>query len=237
MKILRASIAAVAFSAIPFAAQAVIVDSFETAQGPLSVAAPGSDSDAVSGAGILGTEREIMIQNIDTNPPVGNGGLTTVTADDSLAISDADTVASVVNLLYDGVGNSGLGGFDFTADGSTLFSIGINSLDLTLELTIEAASASGSSALTKQISGFIPSGDPVVRFDFPFTEFAAVSGTGADFTSIDSINFKFDDVFEAYDLNVEFIESRVTGVPLPAGMLLMLSGLIGLGFAASRRFS
>ncbi|MBY8975493.1 hypothetical protein KHP62_06730 [Rhodobacteraceae bacterium NNCM2] len=228
-------ILALAFVLVPFTASAITIDSFETSQGPVNVAAPGSTSDVVSGAGIIGGERDLFIENIDTNPPAGNGGLTTVTANGAFTISDADTVASNVLLTYDGPGSTGLGPADLLVDGSTLFSIGINSLDLVLDLTVEVFSTTGASSLTQQISGFIPSSAPIVPFEFFFNDFVPVSGSGADFGAVERLTFGFSDALESYDLNIEFIETRVTGVPVPPSLLLMLSALLGIGGLAYAR--
>ncbi len=192
------SLCFVLFSSNPIQAQAtpLTIDSFETDQGPLNLEVPagvgGTDSSTVSGAGILGGERDILIKLINgtTNFNDLNVGVSTGT----FFYGQDPTLEGSTRIEWDGPDGDpttldpiGLGGEDLTVGGTQdAFLFRINSDDLPTNPIIEVFTDAGnSSTFTLSLPGsiFLPGEDYVI----PFDAFTPNLGTGANFESVGAI--------------------------------------------------
>lgn len=230
------AIAAAALLATFGSAHAVLIDSFDTAQ---SVTSDGTSTSEVNGAGILGSERDLAVTvdsgsgntASDVNMTV-SGSLTyespPLTSGSATAVWDGDDDSQTVD------SGSGLGGVDLTADGS-------DSLQLDAIADLSGSSLVftvwSSSSDSSEYTLALPS-DPTFTlqsFSILFTDFATVSGAGADFTSVTAIQMVVDGT-NAPGVDV-IVDSVATGteVPEPATVALLGAGLAGIGIRMRRR--
>lgn len=224
---------ALAMSAVLAAApaSALVIDDFSTA-GSVLVSGGGSDSDANTGGGILGSERELML----SSPGVGIASAEAIIAPPGTLEFDNESLTSgTLMLTYDGIGSGGLGGIDLTADGANRFAIVVLDSDIGITYMIDVTSASGTSTFGGAIPDLVSRSGPFPPFvpapvpaDALFADFV---GT-ADFTEVTGIKFTF--FGDENDLTIDLI-GTVGEVPLPASALLLLSGLAGVGLVARRR--
>jgi hypothetical protein len=222
----------------------IIVDTFNTTQA-LSTAGKASGT-VIDGANIRGAEREASISGtgtatLDINVP--SAGI--------LEMSNNSRITSTAVLRYDGVGTgvgaAGLGGVDFTQSGSqNAFELAILFDDLPMSITIEVASAGGSSKMTVVTPGGIFSGSVPLLFEY--SSFSTLTGAGADFTGLDSIELVLDANIRATDIALDFFgtagptptltieaDSVVFGIAEPSPLSILSLGLIGLACYRRRK--
>jgi hypothetical protein len=220
----------------------IIVDTFNTTQRLSTTGLPpasGTSGTVTDGANILGAEREASISGtgtatLDINDPFSG----------ELELSNNSGVTSTSVLRYDGggtgVGAAGLGGVDFTQSGSqNAFELAILFNDSSMSITIEVASAGGSSILTVATPGGIFSGSFPLFFEY--SSFATLTGAGADFTGLDSIEHVLATSFGATDLTMDFLgttstlEAPPNVIAEPSPLTILSLGLIGLAYYRRRK--
>ncbi|EAQ04343.1 hypothetical protein OB2597_09374 [Pseudooceanicola batsensis HTCC2597] len=220
---------AVGLTAMATAAGAatMTLDDFDTdiASGPVSSFdnIPATIEDSAPSA--IGNFREITVVGDSGVPDAARAAVD----DGELTFSNDAGVQGRVDVIYDGEGDSGLGGVDLTMGGTD----GFFAFDLTTDVSIgyqvsvmDTFGDSGSSPLTA--SGSFVSDETVL---ISFAEFA-----GVDLTSADSVTLSLVDTSTDFAADVTVDNFRTTSaIPLPASALLMLGGLGAFGFARKRR--
>jgi uncharacterized repeat protein (TIGR01451 family) len=188
-----AALAALAVLPAPSAAQSITIDSFATNQATQTLTFPPSGTSSaasVSGAGILGGERDLEI-DLSGGTTSGNT-LSAGVAGGTFNYAQGATITGMARLQWDGTDGSstvnptGLGGIDLTAAGTQdaiLLQLVSDDLPADLTLTVYTDSGNGS-LLTFSLPGSIAAPADVV---LPYSAFAPVLGAGADFTNVGAI--------------------------------------------------
>ena len=97
----------------------IMIDSFETDQGPVFATAGMTVTSSVTGAGILGGERDVVLHNF--SPEIRAGQTELLVSFGELTFSAGSRVNAEFEIQWDGLDNSGdintsgLGGVDFTS--------------------------------------------------------------------------------------------------------------------------
>ncbi|MEM9301991.1 MAG: Ig-like domain-containing protein, partial [Pseudomonadota bacterium] len=166
--------------------------------------APGTNSATVDSAGVVGGERDQLVELLN-----GTGTLALSVAAGAVTISlDDMSSAGTAVLSYDGddddavtLDPTGLGGIDLIdgTEGGLTLPLGTVSgtIDLIVEIHTDGANASEAFAILEACAGPC---DPLV---IGFERFTTLTGTGADFTNVGAIVFRFtlDDV-ESVQTNI-----------------------------------
>lgn len=214
---------------LPFAASALIIDDFSTDQAELSVSplVTNTDSSTVTGAGIIGGERDMFLSIAAGTSPLSSQARVDF---DRFTLSNSAESSSLVTMQWDGIdgdasniNTTGLGTMDLT-DGnvSNAFEIRFlfNDLPSTLDLTVW--SASGSSTVTFPSPALLLTGSLSL-----FIPFDAFTGS-ADFTAIGAIQLEIASPTNGNDLSIDYIQTVLEPVPVPPALLLFASSLLGL---------
>ena len=242
LKVLAAAIT-MGFS---FGANAAVVDLFTTAQSVSDLLGGGATSNSVSGAGIVGGERDVSVDVITS--PIGLGATASV-ASGYLSLNSQSGVAGNLVVQWDGVdGSMALGSglsLDLT-DGNPIASMGFvirtYNADSPFTFSLGAYSAGGASSVIllngHTTAGFIAAGVPSY---IPLTGFQACGFVGGDvlgvtcsgsvdLTQISALELR---VYGTADLDLTVGSASSSQVPEPAVLALLGSSLFGL--AAFRR--
>jgi uncharacterized repeat protein (TIGR01451 family) len=207
-----AVLAALLAAPFPAAAQ-ILIDSFSTNQSALTLTYPPAGttaSSSVSGAGILGGERDLSI-NLTGGVIAGNTMSATVSSGFYSYSQDA-TIAGTGTIQWDGADGSatlnptGLGGVDLTMGGTQdAILIGTFFDDLPVNLVIEVFTDAGNaSTATVALPGLIFSS---TNFAFPYSSFTTTLGAGADFTNVGAIVLSAGSAMTAPDLVLDFVQT------------------------------
>lgn len=211
-------VAAATLCAMSGAASAatIAIDTFGDSQGPVQAQNGGTVADSATTGFALGGSRLITVENAagtgltqgEVNP--GFGGV--------FAFSNDALTSGSATLDY------ALGGVDLT-DGGTNDTIVASVLQIDLGMLVGMTIDGVSQGVTVGNTG---------NLNFAFTDFA-----GVDFTNVNDIQLSFDaNGLPAVDATIDFlgaedlIANPVTSmptVPLPAGGLLIVTALAGLG--------
>lgn len=213
-------------------AQAIIIDSFATSQSLSLAYPPGgkSISSSVSGTGILGGERDMMISLI--GGVIAGNGISSVAGGGYYSYSQDATIKGRGEIQWDGADGSpalnpiGLGGINLTAGGIDALVLGVISDDVPVNVTITVYSSAGNaSSRTLTLPGQI---NEATTYSFKYSDFSAFLGSGADFANVGAITLKTGSSSTAPDLVFNFLRtSEPANVPEPGTL-----GLLGLGAAA-----
>lgn len=186
-------------------AAVLTIDHFDTVQGPLiaSIGSPASSS--VSGANILGVERDMQI-----SVPSGSAASASARALDSQLMHSQDSGVFAQTLVqWDGVDGTmtlnptGLGGVDLT-QGNTQNGLAVTVLlnDLPIDLKFTVYSGANSSTTTLTLPGGQPSTAGAKDYYIPYAAFATLAGSGADFTNVGAVELLIDGYNDATDLTI-----------------------------------
>jgi hypothetical protein len=140
-----------------------------------------------------------------------------------------------LTLIWDGDTTPGLNayalGANLTAGGATGFVTDMTDIDLPISFRVEVYTNATNSSYYQGVFQGKPSGIGLQYLGF--SQFIVSSGSGADFSNVGAIKFIIDGTnYPDADLSINSIS---TGVPEPVTLVLMLSGLLGLGFHVYRR--
>lgn len=222
----------------PALAGSVSIDTFRDAPASVYIyplVNPGAWSSAQSDASILGGERQVRVTPVGGTPPASSVKVVSavgidsgVVPDGALQIGTQGGYSAEVELIYDGVGSQGLGGFDFTQGGTNdrlTFSFAwiasVGSLDATMTITDTQG---------RQVSQNVvwpDNGSPHLRHAL-FSNFSGDAGTALD--SVDKLEIVFNSLAVP---NTDFALQSISIVPEPASWSLLAIGT--LAFAVYRR--
>ena len=194
-------------------AQAVVIDSFATSQSALTLTFPPagtSASSSVSGAGILGGERDVQL-NLTAGIIAGNTASATVSSGFYSYSQDATIAANSV-LQWDGTDGSatlnptGLGGVDLTAGGTQdALQVSVFFDDLPVNVTIDVFTDAGNaSTATIAMPGLIFSAS---NFVVPYSAFSTSLGAGATFSNVGAIRIAMGSTTTAPDVVLDFLQT------------------------------
>jgi uncharacterized repeat protein (TIGR01451 family) len=211
-----AALAALLAAPAPGVAQAIIVDSFSTNQATQTLTFPPagtSSSSSVSGAGILGGERDIQV-NLTAGVIAGNTMSASVSSGFFSYSQDA-TISGTGQIQWDGTDGSaavnptGLGGLDLTAGGSQdAFLLNVTFDDLPVDVVIEVFTDAGNaSSMTFTLPGLVFAS---TNFVFPYSSFTPTLGAGADFANVGAITVTVGSSTTAPDLVFDIFQTTST---------------------------
>lgn len=203
--------ASVAAICLPMMASAVSIDTFDDDQAMLLVSGLASDSSTITGISALGGTRTITVENTGLG---ANGFTTAQVVDSQFRFSNGAGSTGIASVSYS------TGGIDLTDGGSSnAVRIAVLEIDLGVDITLDI---DGSSVTKTSVT--------VGNIDFMLSDFTS------DVTNADKITLVLDSGSTVgVDAIVDWVGSVDSTVPLPAGGVLLLSGLAGL--AAMRRKS
>lgn len=225
-------------SAGPAQASLLVLDTFDVPQNLTALGPANTSSGSVSGAGIYGGERDMVVTTTAGIPVLGLN--TQTLGANQLAHSADATVTGFTLLQWDGVDGSstlnpvGLGGADLTNGGLvTGLGIRVSLNDLPADITLTVYDASDPTGLTfSQASLSLPGG---IFSDTDFlVNFASFTTDGpngaADFTNAGAVEMLIDGAQQSTDLVFSFIQPGSTLVPEPMSAavwsLCLVTGLV-----------
>jgi len=197
-------------------AQPILIDDFSTNQAAQTLTFPPagtSSSSSVSGAGILGGERDVEV-DLTAGVIAGNTMSATVSSGFFSYSQDA-TISGMGKIQWDGTDGSptinptGLGGIDLTAGGTQdAFLLSVFFDDLPVNIVIEVFTDAGNaSSLTLATPGLLFS---ATGFVLPYSAFTTTLGTGADFANVGAITLTLGSSVTAPDVVLDFLQTTST---------------------------
>lgn len=195
---------------LPSEAQEVLLDNFETGDQEIDLVGPlpKAGTDTVSGAGIIGGERELSLTL--TKAATARRGAT-LSADSpgetSLILSNRDQSRSVATSSY-----TNLGGLDFSLGTAFLFDLISSDLGIELSVTVDGVTATDD----------LPAVSSATTYAVPFNLFP-----GVDFSSVDNISFTLTSTVDSADASLDNF-GYVSVIPEPMTMTGLALGALGL---------
>lgn len=212
-------------------AYAVLIDNYNQTQGPITLSgspATGSVNALAVGPPPLGGSRELRLNN--------NAGSGASSADvnstnvGNLTFNTASGLDGELRIHYDGLAdgvlsNTGLGGVNLKAGGEIGFHFHISKLDVALDVLLTVCNSTASLCHTDLFTK-----PPGVNFDFTHS-FLAGGFVDAIVTNVGSIDLDLrgnNRALGSIDLQLDQFDT-VTEIPEPTTLLMMGTGLLGLG--------
>ncbi len=224
--------------ALPAGAASLVIDDFSVSQGPLvvspgGVVAPTSDASSASGGGVIGGSRDIVISaDLDSNSPFTSS---VTVAGGVMDYSNSTAFSSTLLFQWDGADNDpntldafGLGGMNLNSGGNNAFEIGFlfDDLPATLDMTIYSMDGEVSS-LQFPTTGLIFTS---LSLFIPYDLFIG----NADFGNLGAIELAITSPTNGADIGIDFIQTNIAPIPVPATIWLFGSALAGLGMIRRR---
>ena len=216
-----------ALAAAPVAASAttLVIDDFTTRQvladRPTQAFPKSSET---SGPTVLGGHREMAIKTLKKRPgPFASTFSSNLDGEELLNFSNQSGQQGVATLIYDGPGSAGLGGIDLTVGRGKGFRFLVENADAALTIESVVWDSEGRRSSLEQTFPQTIVGE---RITFEFSDFAG----RADFTQAETIRFVFSG---PPNLDASFALLSVAPIPVPAGGVLLGTGLVALGTGAS----
>ena len=212
-----AATAAVLVAASPAAALGggtpVVVDDFSTNQAALTLTFPPAGttaSSSVSGGGVLGTERDALV-NLASGVIAGNS-MSAFVSSGAFSYSQSATITGSGMLVWDGIDGSstidstGLGGVDLTAGGTQdALHLLVAFDDLPAIATLAVATDAGNTSTTSfNLPGLIFSN---AHFVVPFSALTPAVGAGADLTNVGAIMLFVGSASTAPDIDIDSVQT------------------------------
>lgn len=197
-------------------AQPIVIDTFSTNQASLQLDFPPagtSTASSASGAGILGSERDMEIDL--AGGVIAGNGMDAVVSSGFFSYSQDATIQGSGRIEWDGTDGSpalnptGLGGIDLTAGGTQdAFLLSVIFDDLPVDVVIEVYSDAGNaSSLTFTSPGLIFA---ATNFVIPFSALTPTLGAGVDWTDVGAITLTLGSSITAPDVVIDFVQTTST---------------------------
>ena len=187
------------------------LDDFNTDQAAITLTAVAdvgnTVSSTLSGAGILGGERDIRITM--TQGAIGGNRMSATVSTGIFSLGCEPTIAGTTEIQWDGADGdaltldpTGLGGFDLTGGNlQDAFQLRVASDDFPVGLTLAVyTDGANFSTATINLPGLITNQD----FIIPFTSFTTGGGSGANFTNVGAVTLSVPEVVDL-DLSLDFL--------------------------------
>ena len=217
----------------PLALSALTIDEFQGSQTAEAIAPFGTDTNAVASSGAIGGTRTLRADAV-----TGTGRLTAEVEFDRYSHSQDATVTGFSYLYWDAdldttsLEPTGLGGIDFTQDGSTAITLEVLSFDNPSPVDITVTVYDGADATGSSYSTYVLTIDEQITtltaYNLPFGDFVP-SGAGADFTNVGAVHVAIDGTQSEIDLTLEWIgtDSECRLVPDENGRVVDECGVCG----------
>lgn len=225
-----------------------VIDDFTTGLFELTRLSAGTSSGTLGGAGILGGEREVILEwrtGTPGQPASATVGTKYLASEPEglLRWNEADQIIGSLTLIYDGTDVAGvapgLGNVDLTNNGQETGIVIGYWQDGRWKVTINIETWDGATKLvstaefTAVSNGRTPFGTTETAF-IPWTAFVGSANGSANPASVDAIVFTFDSALAGGGGDYEF-NFLASSVPEPVTMAGMFLGLAGLGRYVRRR--
>lgn len=197
----------------PASAQSISIDTFNTNQSSLSLTFPPSGTSAsssVSGAGILGGERDVQV-NLTGGVIAGNT-MSAVVSSGFFSYSQDATIAGNALVQWDGTDGSsglnatGLGGVDLTVGGTQdglLLNTFFDDLPVNVNITVYT-DAANASKMSFVMPGLLFSS---TNFVIPYNSFVTTLGAGANFANVGAVTMTLGSTVTAPDVVLDFLQT------------------------------
>jgi hypothetical protein len=232
------------FASTEAKALVVVIDDFSTAQivAPFpNGEGPGTHTGSTSGAGIIGSERELALTK--TTLPTLNDSSTLALSVGAgiLGVNAGPGVAHSFRAIWDGSSDTvnsvefGLTGVDVIDQvnggnlANTFFSF-VADVDLSNSSKVSVKIYKDAGNYSTYTTGFLTGGGTPTQYDIALASFASV-GTGANFDDIKAIELLVTSLKPSTDLNFSVLDFSYTPVPevstaASAGAFALLGGLV-----------
>jgi hypothetical protein len=217
----KLALAAAMFLGISSIASATVIDDFSTVQA-LQEITSGSSTSEVGGPGILGGYRDITITIPAPDGATPTNAARVEVANGVLSVGNDPFVTSVVEVLWNGQGSTGLGAAGDLSD-SIAIVVQVLFADLNITIDFELVDTGDNVATASQT---ILAESGVLSFNL-----GSFAGDPVDTSALKSIKMTISGP-SAYDIVVDMVDT--TPIPEPSTMLLSGFALLALGLLRKR---
>lgn len=217
----KLALAAALLLGISGVASATVIDDFSTPQA-LQQITSGSSTSEVGGAGILGGYRDITISIPSPDGATPTNAARVEVANGVLSVGNDPFVSSVVEVLWNGQGATGLGAAGNLSDAISIV-VQVLFADLNITVDFELVDTANNVATASQT---VLAQSGILTFNL-----GSFGGDPVDTSSLKSIKMTITGP-AAYDIVVDMVDT--SQVPEPSTMLLSGAALLALGLLRKR---